>query len=229
MSSLRLLSSMATKAVLQELLTPGVVSGMPATEPECGGGVVIAGRVRDGDPADLVVLAQDAIDRLVGEGHVLSDSVRPLFVSEVVVAVREDGSDERDLSTVGSLLEALSDVAAIGYSTGPSGDGLLRLLEERGVRDDLESKLVQAQPGHPVARLLADGQVEIGIQQRSEFAGVAGVRVVGTLPPGAEIITTFTGAVLISSAQVEDAGTVLDLLSSHEAAAIVERHGLAPA
>lgn len=220
---------MATKALLADLLTPGVLPGLPPTVAESAGGVVIADRVREGEAADLLVLAGAAIDSLADGGHVLAGSVRPLFVSEVVLATREDGSAEPDLSTPEALRAVLRGAASVGYSTGPSGDGLLGLIEQWGLTEELSPKLVKAEPGHPVAALLADGVVEVGVQQGSEFAGVRGVRVVGPLPAECRIVTVFTGAITATCQQPEAATAALTALASAAAVPTVRSHGLEPA
>jgi len=59
----------------------------------------------------------------------------------------------------------------------------------------LGDKLRQAPPGVSVGSLIAKGEAEIGFQQYSELMGVPGITVAGPLPPGAEIISTFTACV----------------------------------
>jgi molybdate transport system substrate-binding protein len=91
---------------------------------------------------------------------------------------------------------------------------------------DIEvERLVQAPPGVPVAALLARGDVDIGFQQRSELICVEGVDVIGAMPPGLEIVTTFSGAVCAASMQPEAARTLLAFLGSPAAAGCRRRHG----
>lgn len=60
--------------------------------------------------------------------------------------------------------------------------------------DTLAPGLVQAGAGVPVGQLIAAGKVEIGFQQLSELQDLAGITLLGGLPPRLEIITTFAGA-----------------------------------
>lgn len=216
---------MATKPLLTQLLTPGVLPGLPATSLTSLGGVEVARRVRAGEPADVVVLASGAITGLAADGLVRPDTVRPLFRSEVVVAVRQGGAAP-DVSTVEALREALLAADRIGYSTGPSGDGLLALLDRWGLRERLQARLVRAEPGLPVGRLLADGRAVLGFQQRSELERAPGVRVLGPLPPDAQIVTIFTGAVLTGSAEPADAESLLARLAEPDVGPVARRHGL---
>lgn len=225
---MRVLSSMATKALLTDLLSDSEVVGGADVELESGGGVTIADRVRAGEPADLVMLAEGALGRLGAEGHVNADSITPLFVSEVVLAVT-GGEEVPPLQSEDDLRQILLGAERVGYSTGPSGDGLLRMLEDWGVRDHLQDRLVQAPAGTPVASLLAAREISVGVQQRSEFTGVDGVMVVGALPPGCEITTVFAGAIAAVTSDADGARRILDALASEAAAGTIRRHGMEPA
>lgn len=225
---MRVLSSMATKALLTDLFSDSTVVGDTPVDLESGGGVTIADLLRAGEDADVAVLALGALARLGAEGIVEEASIRELFVSEVVVAVPA-GGELPTLESADDLREILLGAQRVGYSTGPSGDGLLRLLDDWGVRDHLQDRLVQAPAGVPVASLLAAGDISVGVQQRSEFTGVDGVLVVGALPPGCEITTVFAGAVASATSDAEGARRILDALGSAPAAETVRRHGMAPA
>ena len=116
----------------------------------------------------------------------------------------------------------------IGYSTGPSGTALLQLFARWGIAEKVQARLVQAPPGKPVAALLAAGEADIGFQQQSELQGEAGVVVLGPMPPGVEIVTTFVGAVGARSARIDAARAVLEFLRSPANDEIKRRHGMAP-
>lgn len=225
---MRVLSSMATKALLTDLLGDSAIVGDAHMDLESGGGVTIADRVRGGEQVDLVLLAEGALSRLGDEDRVDPGTVAPLFVSEVVLAV-PSGEEVPPLQSEDDLRQILLGAPTIGYSTGPSGDGLLRMLDDWGVRDHLQDRLVQAPAGTPVASLLAAGDVSVGVQQRSEFTGVDGVEVVGALPPGCELTTVFAGAVASATADADGARRILSALRSSAAAETVRRHGMEPA
>lgn len=226
--ALKGLCSMATRELLAQLVAPRALPGLPPVSFESAGGVEVARRIRDGEAADLVVLAEEAITSLAGDGLVVASSVRGLFESEVVIAACEEGPTP-DVSTVAALQSALRNAKSVGHSTGPSGAALTRLLEQWGLGDELANRLVLAPPGVPVARLLTDGIADLGFQQRSELSGVPRVRILGPMPAGAEIRSVFTGAVLTRSSQREPAVRTLAAMASSQAVAALEGHGFRPA
>ena len=67
--ALRAVSSMATKAILAELTALFEARGGHAITVESVGGVDAAKRVQAGEAFDAVLLASDAIQRLIDAGH----------------------------------------------------------------------------------------------------------------------------------------------------------------
>lgn len=226
---MRGISSMATRQVLAELADAAVAAGLPHVEIESVGGVTAANRVAEGEAVDLVLLASGALAKLAAAGHVLADSVVPLVLSQVAVAV-PSGSDATAEKPVGAAFEdaagvraALRAARAIGYSTGPSGDALVRMIAEWGLTEEVGDRLVQARAGVPVAKLLADGEVDLGFQQLSELVGQEGVRILGVMPDDCAIDTVFSGAVAAAS-QDAVAAEVLAFFASDAAAPIKQAH-----
>jgi molybdate transport system substrate-binding protein len=195
---------------------------------ESVGGVDAARRVRDGEHFDVVVLAADAIDKLAAAGLVLADSRAELVRSSVAVAVRA-GAPRPDIGTEAALRQALQAASSIGYSTGPSGLALGQLFERWGLADTLRERGVQAPAGVPVGALLARGEVDIGLQQLSELMHQDGVDVIGPMPAGTEIVTTFSGACCTTSTQRQAVAALLEFMRSPAAAEAKRRHGMQPA
>ncbi|GGL33622.1 substrate-binding domain-containing protein [Phycicoccus endophyticus] len=224
--ALRLLSSRAPERLLDAATDHLHREHGLTVRTASAGGVEVARRMRRGEPVDLVVLAEDALRGLSTEGSVHPATVTALFTSDAVLAVRSSAQPP-PLRTLAQLRDVLRSADGVAYSTGPSGTALVARLEEWGLAGTL--RLVQAPPGVPVGRLLAQGVAEVGVQQRSELTGIEGVRVVGPLPGPAALTTTFAGAVAAGSAHPALAERVLALLAGDELSHLVRAHGMLPA
>ncbi|MEL4503506.1 substrate-binding domain-containing protein [Luteococcus sp. H138] len=225
---LRGVSSMATRHLLAALAELAADRGVAQIAFTAGGGVAVADAVRAGESADVVVLAQGAVNKLATEGHLLAGSVRPVFVSDAVLGVPAN-RDTRAPETSDELCGLLLAGQRIGYSTGPSGQAFLAMLDELGIRDELDGRLVQARPGLPVAGMLAAGEIDLGLQQLSEMVGTDGVTVLGPLPAPHAISSVFSAAVGGASQHPEAAAAFVDFLTDPQNQSLVERHGMTPA
>lgn len=227
---MKAISSMATRRLLADLTRAAASEGFPAVEVESVGGVVAAQRVAAGERFDLVFLAADALDRLAADGRVDPASVTPLVISQVAVAVPSHSPDVAVLpegqgfANGDEVRELLRSAGRVGYSTGPSGAALIRAIDGWGVTDELANRLVQARPGVPVARSLAEGEVDLGFQQLSELVGQPGVRILGVVPEDCGMSSVFSGAVATSSALPDDARELLAYLTSPDTAAARAAH-----
>ena len=222
------ISSMATRGVLAELaLLYGQQRGL-AVQIEATGGVDAAKRVLAGDVFDLVVLAADAIERLIAAGRVLPGSRVDLVQSGVAVAVRA-GAALPEISTQSALRSAVLAAHSVGISTGPSGVQLAQLFERWGLADQIRSRTVVAPPGVPVGALVARGEVALGFQQLSELILLAGIHIVGPLPADVQINTLFSAGVCSSSVQPQAVQALLGFLTSPQASEAKLRHGMTPA
>ena len=222
------ISSMATRQVLAELAGAYERRGGVGVAFESVGGVDAAKRVQAGEPFDLVVLASDAIDKLIAAGRVVADSKTDIVRSGVAIAVRQ-GAPRPDIGTEETLRRAVLAARTLGYSTGPSGVALQKLFERWGITDTLRERIVQAPPGVPVGTLVARGEVELGFQQRSELMHLEGIEVLGPMPPGLAIVTTFSGGLCAGSTQPEAVRALLDFMCSPEATVAKRRQGMEPA
>ena len=219
---------MATRPVLAELTelyrahSPGEVAI------ESVGGVDAAKRVQAGEAFDLVILASDAIDKLIAAGRVDAASKTDLVRSGVAVAVKA-GAPHPDIGSEQALRSAVLAARSLSYSTGPSGVALAALFERWGIAEEIKSRIVQAPPGVPVGTLVARGEVELGFQQLSELIHVQGIDLLGPMPAAIQIVTTFSGGVCSGSTQAETARAMLAFMASPEADAAKRAQGMDPA
>lgn len=225
---LKIISSMATKAVLAELVDQYQRLSEHKVVAESVGGVDAARRVQAGEAVDAVVLAAAAIEQLIAAGHLVAGSRVDLVNSGVAVAVRA-GAARPDIASEEAVKEAVLAARSISFSTGPSGAHLTKLFARWGIAERIQGRIVQAPPGIPVGALVARGDAELGFQQLSELMHVQGIVVLGPLPAAIQIVTTFSAGLSANSTQPEAVRAMLDFMVSPAAAEAKRSNGMEPA
>jgi molybdate transport system substrate-binding protein len=225
-SPIRIISSMATKQVLADLIAlyqqthPDTV-----IELESVGGVDAAKRVQAGEAFDIVALASNALDQLTADGKVVAGSQVDVVRSGVALAVRS-GAPHPDIGSEAAVKQAVLDARTLGYSTGPSGVQLASLFERWGIAEQIKGRIVTAPPGVPVGSLVAKGEVELGFQQLSELMSLEGIDVLGPLPAEIQIITTFSAGLATTSTQPDAVRALLAFLVSPATEPTKQRNGM---
>ena len=222
---LKIISSMATRQVLADLASAYEARASRKVALESVGGVDAATRVRAGEPFDAVVLASDAIDKLLASDHLVAGSKVDLARSGVAVAVPA-GAPRPEIGSEAALRRAVEAAFTIGYSTGPSGVALAKLFQRWGIAEQIRDRIVTPPPGVPVGSLVARGDIALGFQQLSELIHVAGIDVLGPLPPELQIVTTFSAGVGARARQPEDARALLAFMASPAATDAKRRQGM---
>ncbi len=226
--ALQLISSMATRQVLTDLVAQFEQHSNQRVMVESVGGVDAAKRVQQGEAFDAVVLAANAIEQLIAAARLAPGSRVDLVKSGVAIAVRH-GAPRPDIGNEHAVKRAVLGARSLGYSTGPSGAHLAQLFERWGIAEQIKDRIVQAPPGVPVGSLVAQGEVELGFQQMSELMHLPGIDVLGPLPPEIQIITTFSAGLSVTSNQPDAVRALLDFMASPAAEATKRGHGMEPA
>jgi molybdate transport system substrate-binding protein len=185
-------------------------------------------RFLGGERPDVLILSTPAIDELERDGRFVAGSRVELGRAVCGVAVR-DGMLTPDISTsekFGRMLHFAGSIAANDPAHGgSSGIYFESLLRRIGQYDAVKDKLVLCKTGREVANAVARGRAEIGITFTSEFAPVAGTRVVGPLPKEYEYVNGYAGA-MPAGAAVEPARAFLSFLTSSASRARFKAFGL---
>ncbi len=222
---LKMISSMATREVVNELAARFERETGQAVWVEAAGGVDVAKRVAAGEVVDVVVLASNAIDQLIADGKVMAGSRVDLVKSSVAIAVRA-GAPQPDISTEEAVRHAVLGAKTLSYSTGPSGVYLEKLFERWGILAQIRERIVVPPPGKPVGSLVASGVAELGFQQLSELMNLQGIQVLGPLPPAIQTITTFSGGIASISTRRDAARAFLQSMTTPAATDVKKQHGM---
>ena len=227
-ASIKIISSMATRQLLADLIAQFQLTSQQQVTAESVGGVDAARRVRAGEAFDIVFLSANAIEDLIEAGRIVAGSRIDLVKSGVAVAVRS-GSPRPDIGSENAVRRAVVEARSLSYSTGPSGVYLTKLFERWGIADDIKDRIVQAPPGIPVGTLVAEGKAELGFQQLSELMSIPGIDVLGPLPSAIQTVTTFSAGLATASTQPEAVRALLGFMASPAAAGLKVKNGMEPA
>ncbi len=218
---------MATRQLLAELTQAWTEKSGQAVAMESVGGVDAAKRVQAGEAFDVVILASDAIDKLMAAGCLEPGSKVDLVLSGTSVAVPA-GAARPDIASEEAVKQAVLAAPSVSYSTGPSGVAIAKLFERWGIAGQVQPKVVTPPPGTPVGSLVAKGEVALRFQQLSELIHVEGIAIVGPLPPVIAIDTIFSAAVCKGCARSADVRAMLAFMASPDAADAKRRQGMQP-
>lgn len=225
---LKLLSSMAARELLRELADQYQNATGEQVVTEAAGGVDVAKRIAAGETADVVVLSDTAIDKLIAAGKVLGGSRTDLVKSGVAVAVR-DGAARPDIRSEEGVKQAVLAAPTLSFSTGPSGVYLEQLFARWGILEQVRSRIVVPPPGTPVGTLVARGDAALGFQQLSELMNLTGIQVLGPLPPAIQTLTLFSGGIVAGGSEPARARALLTFMNTPATATTKQRHGMEPA
>jgi molybdate transport system substrate-binding protein len=184
-------------------------------------------RLERGEPADVLIMVGYALGDLIKQGKVTADSRVDLVKSPIGMVVRA-GAPKPDISSADALKRTLLAAKSIAYSDSASGVYVsTELFPKLGITDEVKGKH-RAIPAEPVAGVVARGEAEIGFQQISELLPVAGVDIVGQLPPEVQKITVFSAGIAAVSKEPEAGKALIKYLASPAAAPAIIKSGMEP-
>jgi len=184
-------------------------------------------RLARGEWTDALITASYAIDVQVAAGKVVPGSKVDFARSPIGVAVPA-GSPPPGIGSAEALRHALLAAKSIAYPDDAIGTYIEgELFQLLGIAARVKSKC-RMLPSGQVANAVADGQVDIGLQQTVELMPVKGLTVVGNLPPEFQQYTVFSGAISTNAKNPDGAQALLRFLSSPDAAFAITRTGLEP-
>ena len=229
MSSLKILSGGAAQGLVASLAPQFKQQTGLAIEGEFGAVGAMAGKLRGGTHADIVVLTAKIIADLAGEELVVADSITDIGLVETAVAVR-DGDPLASVHDAASLRQVLlgSDAIFVPDTTASTaGVHVAKVLHQLGIADEVADRLKIFPNGATAMRQLAasDAIRPIGCTQSTEILNTAGVRLSGSLPKGCELATMYTAAVTTKAADPLHARDLIELLSGAGQRDLRERAG----
>jgi molybdate transport system substrate-binding protein len=184
-------------------------------------------RLERGEPVDVLIMVGYALGDLVKQGKVVADSRVDLTKSLIGIAVKS-GAPKPDISSAEALKRALLEAKSIAYSDSASGVYVsTEMFAKLGIAEEMKDKARKI-PATPVAEIVARGDAEIGFQQISELRPVAGVDIVGPLPPELQKVTVFSAGIASVSKEPDAGKALIKFLASPAASATIVKSGMEP-
>jgi hypothetical protein len=140
------------------------------------------------------------------------------------VAVKA-GAPAPDISTEEGFKRAMLNAKSIGHSNAGTGPYNTRLFQKLGIYDQIKDK-IKIITGKTMAVAVAEGEVEIGIQQTNVIQPVAGTTYLGPLPP--ELIEYGQIGVAVRNVSKNEAlaRDLIKFMTSPEAATLLRKSAM---
>jgi molybdate transport system substrate-binding protein len=182
------------------------------------------GAMRDkllaGEPADVMILNRALIDELARSGHVVASSIADIAKVATSVAVRQ-GDPLPDVATADALRAALAAADEIHFpdpAQATAGIHFAGVIKKLGLSHQVADRLRLGPNGATAMRALASSVARhpIGCTQETEIRATLGVVLAGPLPPGCDLVTTYTAAVTTKAQAPEAAALVAALVTKRD-------------
>ncbi len=224
-AEIKILASNGVREALLELA--------PAFERETGNKLVIGfglaaalkRQIEAGEAFDLAILPAAGLDDLAKQGKVEAGSRAPIARSGVGIGIRK-GAPRPDIGTAEALKRTLLSAKSITWAKeGASGVYFAGMLERMGIAERMKPKIVPAASGGEVGKLVAGGQVQLGVILVNELMAAPGVEVLGPLPAELQNYTVFHAGVGVGSKDSSAAKALIKFLTTPAAGAVFRAKG----
>src|SRR5713101_5960800 len=168
---------------------------------------VTRGKLASGEPVDVVIMTDVAIDDVAKQGAVVPGSRADLARTGMGVGVRE-GAPKPDIATSKAFKQTLLSAKSLVYvdpaQGATSGIHFASVLDRLGIAAAVKGKTQLVPGGYPA---------EVVVHQISEIVPVKGVVLVGPLPPDLQKVTVYSAGLAARSAAPETARAFIAFLT----------------
>lgn len=175
-------------------------------------------RIMAGEDADFVILSRKLVDELAEGGHVVADSITDIGDVATGVALRAGDPDASSATAddLRALLLASDGIFFPDQIAATAGIHFNRVLRDLGIAETVADRLKTFPGGIPAMEAMAVSDLAhpVGCTQVTEILRIKGVRLIGLLPPGLGLVTTYTAAVTTRAAKPQAAAQVIALMAA---------------
>jgi molybdate transport system substrate-binding protein len=184
-------------------------------------------RLAAGESADLCILSAPAIQSVADEGKIDKTTLRSFGRCGIGVGVKA-GTRKPDVSSVDAFKRAMLEAKSIVHSVeGASGIHFSNVIEQLGIADAVKAKATR-HAGGLVGEVLAQGEVELGVQQIPELLAVPGIELVGPLPEEIQQYSKATAGIFTNAQNRAGAQALIDFLAQPSSAEVFRSKGFEP-
>jgi molybdate transport system substrate-binding protein len=216
MTSLNILSGGAAQGLVKILAPAFKAKTGLDIEGEFGAVGAMADKLRAGRPADIIILTEALVRILTQEKLVAPASIKNIGMVETALAVRANnpGISVPDQASLRKALLAADAIYVPDIKASTAGIHVAKVLALLGIDKEVESRLKTYPNGATAMRHLAESPARrpIGCTQSTEIIGTPGVTLSGALPPGCELATMYTAAVIAGAVRPREAEILIELL-----------------
>src|SRR5262245_20925416 len=217
MSTLNILSGGAAHGLVASL-TPAfkAATGFDIAG-EFGAVGVMGDKLRNGTPADIVILTAALVAKLAEEKLVIATSITDVGLVETALAVRTGDRQVvvRDAAELRTALLASDAIFVPDTKASTAGIHVANVLGQLGIADEVAARLKIFPNGATAMRELAASGARrpIGCTQSTEIISTRGVTLSVPLPPGCELATTYTAGITTAASHLQQARELIGLLT----------------
>ncbi len=219
--NLKIFTSNGVKSATEELYPANVTAVYDTT-------VELKKKIEAGEPFDLALLTVDAIDTLIQEGKLASDSKREFARTGVGVGYRK-GAKKPDVSTPEALKQTLLAAKSVTYNElGASRQAIEKMLKTLGIADQVKAKaIVETKSGQPQINV-GKGKAELVLTLVPEIPPYENVLLAGAIPDTLQSYTTFAFGLPAGGNNAVPARRIIELFTSPAQADKIREKGLTP-
>ena len=196
---------------------------------EFGAVGAMAGKLRGGTPADIVILTAALIANLAKENLVVSASISDIGRVETAMAVRAADPlvSVQDAASLREVLLGSDAIFVPDTKASTAGIHVAKVLEQLGVAETVAARLKIFPNGATAMRHLAESEAKrpLGCTQSTEIINTSGVKLSGPLPKGSDLATLYTAAITTAARHARQAQALIDLLTAADQDKLRERAG----
>ena len=182
-------------------------------------------QIEQGAPTDVFFSAGVKQMNALQDGNLILNETRQNLLTNKVVLVVPSDSTLTFTDFTGLLNDDVQQIAIGDPASVPAGDYAKQAMQQLGIWDQLQSKIILCTDVRQVLAYVEGGNVQAGIVYATDAAISTSVRVVADAPAEINAKIVYPIAVIKASTNIQAAKDYIAFLLSDEAKAIFEQYG----